>query len=210
MPNKTRAGNPVGNLNIFNPESFRKFGQQNWVMEKKTILPLGLVFIGAAFLFVSFLLFIFKSNRKLLAQKFKLGGIILTLTGSISSCKPVVTCYDPAPPPDEMYLNYTYYNTDSGFYEFDRSKDSILLGTIENRQSNNFSFRLTNSNNLLVQAENIPAQDGNFDSYSESFGVSVVDTLSTGFYTIKFYNTDIYTANNNLTNFKREYPVYIK
>jgi len=141
-------------------------------MEKKSIVPISLLFVGAAFLIISALLFIFKSNRKLLAQKFKLGGIILTLSGSVSSCKPVVTCYDPAPLPDEIYLDYDHYNSDSGYYEYDRKKDSLLKGSVQNVTSGTYSFRLTKKNDVLVQGDNLAATDSVFDSYSENFQFS--------------------------------------
>lgn len=179
-------------------------------MEKKSILPIGLILTGISFLFISFLLIFFKSNRKLIAQKFKLGGIILTLSGSISSCKPVVSCYEPAPLPDEIYLDYEFYNQDSGYYEYDLSTDTLLHGEIQNRQSGKYSYRLINSNETLVQGDNIQASDGIFDSYYENFGIPITDTISEGIYTIRFYNTDYPSADLDPESAKRDYSIHIK
>ncbi|MBT4340376.1 MAG: hypothetical protein HOD63_17430 [Bacteroidetes bacterium] len=179
-------------------------------MDKKSLIPFGLIITGISFILISVLLLVFKSNRKLIAQKFKLGGIILTLTGSISSCKPVVMCYDPMPPADEMYLNYEHYNDDSGYYEFDLSNDSLLNGVIDNRQSDQYSFRLLNDKELLVQANDLQALDSSFDSYSEPFSIPVIDTLSHGFYDIQFYNRDKQNAQLNPDSFQRNYSILIK
>jgi hypothetical protein len=179
-------------------------------MEKKSILPLALFFAGASFLIISLLLFFFKSNKKLLARKFKLGGIILTLSGSISSCQPVVTCYEPIPPSDEIYLNYQHYNSDSGYFEFDRTKDSLLAGNVENVHSGTYSYRIITQNEILLQGDNIQAADSAFDTYSEEFQIPVSDSISEGKYHILFYDKNYSEASKSPETAKNQYSLRIK
>jgi len=177
-------------------------------MKDKTIFtPLLLVVLGIAFLSVSLLITLFAGNKKLIASKFKLGGIILSLTATASSCHPFVTCYEPAIN-DDIAINDSFY-LDSG-YVFNLTKDSILTGTIYGRTSDQFSFRLDNQYGRTVQRNDLFPADGNFDNYSENFYTYLNDTLNAGDYTIYFYNMDKRSQEANEDEYLNQYALKIK
>ena len=116
------------------------------------------------------------------AKKIKIGAAILTLSTVTTSCRPFVSCYDPAPPENEIYLhleNDTVYLNDT----------TVLNGFIENRVSNNFSFVLQNIDSVQIsQSENITAKDGALDEYSEEFSITMDSTLISGDYSLKLFS----------------------
>ncbi|MBT3301333.1 MAG: hypothetical protein HOG05_15055 [Bacteroidetes bacterium] len=180
-------------------------------MEKKTFLPFTLILIGSAFLIISILLIVFKSNRKLIAQKFKLGGIILTITGSITTSLPSCMCYAPEPPQpfDYISLNTSNFNYDSNYYEFDKIMDSIH-GEIAYRVSDSFSYQIIDSNEVIFQGSNLSALDGTFDTKNEDFSIPIIDTLSVGKYSIQFYNKEYNKVKIDPEGYNVSFNLFIK
>lgn len=170
--------------------------------------PISMLIIGSAFLIISFLLLLFKSNRKLIASKFKLGGIILSISGIISASLPSCMCYAPLPPADFITLDYIYYNNDSNYYEYDKKSDSIK-GEISDRITEIFSYQITDSNEALVQGDNLSPIDGSFDTEYEKFSIPINDSLIEGRYSIKFYLKDYNSSKLNPEKHHYLFNLYI-
>lgn len=67
------------------------------------------IYIAAGVAFLAASLWVFLSNGKsarALRTKYKMGGLMLTATSMLAAsacqCSPVVTCYEPAEPPEVM------------------------------------------------------------------------------------------------------------
>lgn len=77
-------------------------------MKAKDIFsPFILVLLGLAFLSISLWVILSgHKNAKAIRYKYKIGGMILSLSFFTSACDrpPFVTCYDPAPPENSIYL----------------------------------------------------------------------------------------------------------
>jgi hypothetical protein len=116
------------------------------------------------------------------AKKIKLGAAILTLSTVTPSCRPFVSCYEPTPPENSIYLNIVSDTI--------RLNDTTILnGYIENRVSKNFSFVMRNIDSVQInQTENITAKDGAFDEYTEEFSITIDSTLNSGDYSLKLFS----------------------
>ncbi|NDV47704.1 hypothetical protein D0T49_11665 [Paludibacter sp. 221] len=74
---------------------------------KDIFSPFFFVVLGIAFLGVS--AWVFLSNNKsakAIRYKYRLGGMILSLSFFTTSCIPLTTCYDPAPIDNTIYLSH--------------------------------------------------------------------------------------------------------
>ncbi len=116
------------------------------------------------------------------AKKIKIGAAILTLSTMTPSCRPFVSCYDPGPPENGIYLNL---ESDTVHL----NETTVLNGFIENRVSNTFSYVLRNIDSVQInQTENITARDGAFDEYSEEFSIMIDSTLNSRDYSLKLFS----------------------
>ena len=117
---------------------------------KDIFSPLFFVVLGTAFLAIS--LWVWFSNGKnanAIKAKYKLGGMILSLSFFASTgCEPVITCYDPIPQ-DYVYAEKLY--SDSIF-----KGDSILI-SIQGKTFQHYSYSLSDSTVTKVLQEGILA-----------------------------------------------------
>jgi len=174
-------------------------------MDKKEFSA-SLLIIGLSVLFAiaATALFFSKGKSKFwTAKKMKLGAMILTLTVTTQSCSWFRTCYDPVDPENTMYLelNDTINLNDS---------TRILNGEIYNVTSKEFSYKLLNNTvDTLTYSENIIADDGVFDNYSEDFTIELTTTIEPGEYIFQLFDVGK-EKQDNVQNINREYFVYIK
>jgi hypothetical protein len=69
-------------------------------MKNTHIVTISLFAVSAAFILVSVLVTLSGGkNKYLIAKKLRLGAVIIGMTCMANGCRPVVTCYDPAPMP---------------------------------------------------------------------------------------------------------------
>ena len=80
---------------------------------KDLFSPVFFIVLGLAFLAVSVWVWLGKGeNAKAIKTKYKLGGMILSLSFFTTSCvPPIVTCYEPAMPPNSVYSQQLYNDT---------------------------------------------------------------------------------------------------
>jgi hypothetical protein len=70
-------------------------------MKNTHIISISLIAVSAAFIIVAVLVTLTGGkNKYLIAKKLRLGAIIIGMTGIVNGCRPVVTCYKPAPMPE--------------------------------------------------------------------------------------------------------------
>ena len=124
---------------------------------KDIFSPLFFIVLGIAFLVVSLLVWFSNGkNAKAIKAKYKLGGMILSLSFFASTgCEPVITCYDPIPQ-DYVYAEKLY--TDSIF-----KGDSVLI-SIQAKTFSNYSYTLSDSTATKVLQEGILAAHKNSNS----------------------------------------------
>jgi len=146
-------------------------------MKKEQYLPVIIFILSAALIIVSLMVFISNGNQYWLKRKLKLGALILTLTASISACQPIISCYDPAPT-DYMYIE----NTPNSEIQLVIRQGNLIKGKIMTPVVKQYSFRITDTNYIEVQRDNIFADDGTFDESTEEFTIKVDTSLNAGKY----------------------------
>lgn len=174
------------------------------MFKKQFMIPVLIVGVAAAFVFVSFLVFLTGGRPSLVKKKLKIGALLIALTGMVScdlfDGKGTHTCYVPAPPPNAIHI------TDPAWGEYgielDLSTGNILGGRIENRKGADFSFRIEDEENVEMQRDDIAALDGEFDEYTEEFEIEVREDLSTGLYYIHLFDVGAQDQPVNLTSYK--------
>jgi hypothetical protein len=119
--------------------------------------PLFFVVLGVAFLAVSLWVWLGKgSNSKAIKAKYKLGGMILSLSFfATTSCGPVITCYDPVP---EEYV-YIEKNMEDSTYSGDTLFVSIMSFSYPS-----FSYSLSDSTSTKVLQEGMLTNRNNSSS----------------------------------------------
>ncbi len=77
---------------------------------KDVFSPILFIVLGIAFLSVSLWLLLSKSeNVNAIKAKYKLGGMILSLSFFTTACNPpIVTCYDPLPPSNTVFSSQLF------------------------------------------------------------------------------------------------------
>ncbi len=105
---------------------------------KDIFSPLFFIVLGTAFLAISlWVWFSNGKNAKAIKAKYKLGGMILSLSFfTTTGCDPVITCYDPVPQ-DYVYAQKLY--SDSIF-----AGDTISI-SIQGKTFQNYSYSLSDS-----------------------------------------------------------------
>lgn len=167
-------------------------------MFRKFYLYIALAAIAAGFVAVCALLFIFRGNAVLLRRKLKLGGIIIALTGMLSSCvpgfPPVVMCYEPAyDPEDWVYLHYEEEaieeDNPNGTITITLPAQAVMSGELHALTSTVFSWRLRSNDSEADIRGDIAADDGEIQYGRELFKIAIDPALSAGKYTLSFFNT---------------------
>ncbi len=119
-----------------------------------------------------------------------------------------VLCYDVAIIFDDITINNTF---SEGAIQLNLSETNIISGLIENRKSNEFSFRLsTRKDEKPIQIGNIYASDGVFDENDEEYNIEIDKSTPKGEYIIHFYNMNVKKQESNKEKFIRGYYVNIK
>lgn len=124
---------------------------------KDVFSPLFFIVLGAAFLTVSlWVWFSNGKNAKAIKAKYKLGGMILSLSFFASTgCEPAITCYDPVPQ-DYVYAEKLY--SDSIF-----AGDTILI-SIQGKTFQNYSYSLSDSTATKVLQDGMLTVNKNSNS----------------------------------------------
>ena len=178
---------------------------------KKLISPVALIGLFVAFGLVCLMVGLTKGkNAKWIARKMKIGGLILTFTSIFNGCgsiidPPVVTCYDPIMP-----NVFDFDQMDQEHYQIvaDLPNDSVLTGTIYERNAEAFSFEIVQNDSVVIQSGTIKASDGTFDSSEEKFELLLNSKTDTGIYNLNIIQAE--PANEEITYVQVNIPLKIK
>ncbi len=119
----------------------------------------------------------------------------------------VVVCYYIAPINDEISINNIFSN---GAIQLNLNETNIISGSISNRKSSEFSFRLaTKKDEKPLQIGNINADDGSFDETKEEYSIEIDKSTPKGEYIIYFYNVNVKNQETNLKQYLRSYYINI-
>ena len=159
-------------------------------MERKHFLiPILLIFLSSAFVIISFLYFINgRKSANLLRRKFKLGGLILTLTATpfvFNAC----TCYKPE---DDSYAEEVTNQFNIISDEVKLSNDTTIEGWVRNYEGKDFSYRLSDADSgYNHKKETLIPIDGVFDNYIENFKIKLSSDFPTGNFILYFYDMPV-------------------
>ena len=158
------------------------------MIKKAVYIPVVFIVLGLLFLGVSFLVYLTKGKDSLIKRKLRIGALLLTITGfSITGCSGgggVVSCYI-GPAPNNFILETQY---PSSAINVNLAHTNILHGEIRYRINTNYSFRLMDTGNTVIQTNELFADDGVYDTATEQFSLSLTNAVQTGEYKLYFYN----------------------
>lgn len=178
-------------------------------MKKYTLIILiYLLVLLILFAGISLLVYIFNGNVKLIEKKLRIGAMIISLTGVVSTCTPTqhATCYEMSAPEPKNFITINNYFQNIKI-QIDARNPSIT-GSISNRVSSLFSYAIKNESGTIFQKGNIFSDDGKFDEYDETFIIHIDKNLSNGNYIFYIFNvpennqtpeTKIFHANLNIS-----------
>jgi hypothetical protein len=198
-------------------------------MQKNIILiSLAIAFLSIIFIIVSFLVLITRGNKpSFISKKLLIGALIITLTAMISSCSNgngVVKCYDTSAIDNgdggdndilvECYEiaddsnRISLYNTFSeGAIQLNIDESNIIYGSISNRKSKEFSFRIsTKEDDKTVQNGNISYV---YEEGLDKFEIEVDKSIPKGEYILYIFNVNLETQEANLELYIRSYYINI-
>ena len=157
-------------------------------MKKELYLPLVLIALSAAFIAVSFLVWITRGNDSLLKKKLRIGALILSLTGVATGCwsSEEIYCYVPSVGSAIIVEDTRPHGT----IELDMSVTNKLSGEIYPADGEELQYAITDQNDQDVQTGAVEALDGAFDEKLEEFELVVRSDIATGQYILKFYVPD--------------------
>lgn len=155
-------------------------------MNKKEIIsPILIIGISALFAFICFMIFMNKGkSEKWIARKIMVGGILLSLTASINSCKIKHTCYVA---PAEKGIEISGLNSNN---ELIINNNRILNGKLIDWQSQYATFIVLNDKSGVVQKGIINPKDGKLDSVLEEVKFSISNDIASGSYNLMIYDTE--------------------
>jgi len=155
------------------------------MIEQKQFKYLCLVFLFAAFGFISLLVVLTRQHPFWLKKKLWIGGLILSLSSLQAGC-PARTCYISTPPAPEG-ITVDQADVNQLAIQLDRAQADTLSGTVNSRHSPEFSFAVVDSQNVILQKDNLNARDGDMDEAEEEFTITVDAGIPAGDYFLNFY-----------------------
>lgn len=153
-------------------------------MKKEIYLPLVLIGLSAAFITVSFLVWLTRGNDSLLKKKLRIGAMILLLTGTAVGCSPEPSCYVPNPT-DEIDIGNGIYP--GGEIQLDLNISNVIAGTIMYPSSQVYTFQILDGEGGILDRGPIEAVDGKYNDNYEEFELSVREDMTSGNYILRFY-----------------------
>lgn len=166
---------------------------------KKITLPVVIVILSALFIATSLMVAFHKGkSAKWVARKMKIGGLILSLTAVLQACdpgqtaalidsNPPWTCYMVAPG-SVAATNQFYINTENdSVITLHLKVNNTIEGEIKEREAEEFSFAVYDSQDSLRQKDDILPRDGAYDEANEPFKIEIDKSLEKDEYIIRFF-----------------------
>ncbi|MEA2043541.1 MAG: hypothetical protein U9N85_13450 [Bacteroidota bacterium] len=162
--------------------------------EKKYLVPLLLIGLGVAFIFVSIMVTLTRGNSALwIAKKIKLGAMLLSFT-AFASCTGggETMCYAA-----EATDNISIAGAKGTKITIHPDSNHVLTGDIYNWRTNKISYALFKDSTKLM-AEDIQVSDKSLDSIYEEFEITLDKTLDTGTYSVRFFPTEALSQDSSI------------
>ena len=148
--------------------------------KENLIAPVIVIGLSIAFIFVSFLVYLFAGNPRLIKSKLKIGAAIITLTTFANTYSfSQKTCYKPSIIKEVISFDVSDENSIITIYDNDKE----LTGKISNILSVEYYFSITDTLGKTIQKGNLKAKDGRFDADEENFIIHFTP-LKAGNYTL--------------------------
>jgi hypothetical protein len=155
-------------------------------VKKELYLPLVLIGLSAAFIVVSFLIWITRGNNSLLKKKLRIGAIILSLTGTAIGCESR-TCYVPLNDAGQNLIVLNGETYPDGTFILNLALGNWIQGNIHYPTANEYSFQILDGDGNRADRGGMNALDGEYDEHLEAFDMSVRTDIPTGIYDLNFY-----------------------
>lgn len=155
-------------------------------MKRELYLPLVLIGLSAAFIVVSFLLWLSRGNDSLLKKKLRIGALIISLSGIALGCwseRDCSTCYLVAQ--ENRFVVEDQHM--GGRIVMDMSVTNKLTGLVDNYTSEDFWYLIEDYYDNEIQRGAVEPLDGAYDEWGEEFEILVRIDLATGEYKLEFY-----------------------
>jgi hypothetical protein len=171
-------------------------------MENKTLTPLLLGLLFAAFGLVSLAVIITGSHPYFIKKKLRLGALIISLTGAVTGCLEPM-CYDPVAP-DQFEIDRQKKRDDTLTVVLPDS--NLIRGKIYSPTRQYYSFGLLDNSDAYIQKDTVHAVDGAFDGNIEEFRIAINSNIEPGIYTLRFFpgRPDTTTVTEFSISFKLE------
>lgn len=162
------------------------------MLKKDLITPFLAIGLSFLFGFICVMVFIHKGrSEKWVARKMLIGGLLLSLTASINSCKIRHTCYVA---PAKKGFKITQANPDN---EIIISNSHLLIGKLFDWNSQHASFIVANQESEIIQKGAITPIDGKIDSELEGINISISNKIKQGDYILMIYDIEESKINKN-------------
>lgn len=142
--------------------------------------------LGVAFLTVSGLLIVMKKRPGLIKAKLRLGAMILTLTGAMTtSCIPT-TCYVPMPT-DLIGIENAGYDEEQGIRVITINQGDNVNAHTLGATGSTITYKVSDLSSNEIAAGDVVFVDGEYDSPNEDIRI-VTSALSAGEYVLSIFS----------------------
>ncbi|MFH1052366.1 MAG: hypothetical protein V1779_15705 [bacterium] len=173
-------------------------------MKKELYIPLIIVALTLMFGIICLMVYLSDGNAYWIKKKLKIGALLLTITWFVNSCEKSptieVTCYDPMPPKNTIWINNS---NDTLIYSV---KDTMFIHII-NPSFPFYSFDITDSSLKSIKSDILKKQNDT-TSYDKFYILILTNDFEIGKYIINFFgeNDTIVTKKNKI----RSHDFFIK
>lgn len=160
------------------------------IVKRHVLYPMLVGLSGLAFVVVCLVVWCSRGrNRRWLAWKLRLGGVLLGLTFFQSGCGAPLrrTCYKPAIRRERFQLDKRYRQDARLRVYLDPARSGYRIrGVIRDRMHLQFSFCLMQGNQVKAKGP-VQPDDGKFDNSLEKINFQLPQDLPTGEYVLHFF-----------------------
>jgi len=169
-------------------------------MKKEHLIPVLLVGLALAFIFVSIMVFLSNGKANWVKKKLRMGGILLSMTAILNGChenEPFnpdgVTCYDPTPPVEILIENCENHEIKINLDQNNKIKGEIASWY----EISGYSYKIFDSSKKEIAKGDIIPNDGKFNEHKERITIKLSKDIQEGEYWINFYPFNVRALSNN-------------
>jgi hypothetical protein len=185
-------------------------------MKKEFLIPLIVIILTLIFVIVSAMVFLTKGSPYWISKKLKIGALLIGLTAISLSCEKGKTCYTQQPQKPTCYIpkmrpiefeksdislhiensdislikfsdSDTNYNADNSSKPLKFSKKAKIEFAIKFLKSNEYSFKLTDTNRIEIQRGDVIFVSEMTSDSSRTGYIQFDNKVKTGYYILEFH-----------------------